>query len=59
MTKKLNVEAITCSGSQTVSDGLANKGRFRLTFRANKLKVRLTIIANEPTFCASSLQTAL
>jgi hypothetical protein len=45
-----------CSGLQTVVPGLANKGRFRLTFRANKLTVRPTISANEPTFCATSLQ---
>jgi hypothetical protein len=45
------------SGSQTVSDGLANKGCFRLTFRANKRRPGLTITANKPTFSANSLQT--
>lgn len=47
------------SGPQTVSGGLANKGGFRLTFHANKRRPGLTITANEPTFCATSLQTAL
>lgn len=47
-----------CSGPQTVSGGLANKGGFRLTFYANKWRPGLTITANEPTFCATSLQTA-
>jgi hypothetical protein len=46
-----------CNGLQTVVRGLANKRSFRLTFCANKLKVRLTITANEPTFHANSLQT--
>ena len=45
------------SGLQTVARGLANKGHFRLTFRANRLRVRLTITANEPIFGANSLQT--
>jgi hypothetical protein len=46
------------SGPQTVSGGLANKGGVRLTFHANKRRPGLTITANEPTFCATSLQTA-
>ena len=37
-----------CSGSQTAAPGPGNKGSLRL--RANKLRVRLTITANEPTF---------
>ena len=37
-----------CSGSQTAAPGPGNKGGLRL--RANKLRVRLTITANEPTF---------
>jgi hypothetical protein len=46
-----------CSGSQTVARELANKGHFRLTFRANKGRPGLTIPANEPTLSANSLQT--
>ena len=49
---------IVCSGLQTVSDGLANKGHFRLTFRANRPASELILTANEPTFIANSLQTA-
>jgi hypothetical protein len=49
---------IRCSGLQTVASEPANKGLFRLTFGANKLQVWLTIAANEPTFRATSLQTA-
>ena len=42
-------EHSTCNGLQTRSLGLANKGHFRLTFRANKGRPGLTIPANEPT----------
>jgi hypothetical protein len=49
---------INCNGLQTVSDGLANKGHFQLTFRANKRRLGLTLPANEPAFWANSLQTA-
>jgi hypothetical protein len=38
-----------CSGLQTVARGLANKGHFRLTFRANKRRLGLILTANEPT----------
>jgi hypothetical protein len=40
----------TCSGLQTAAPEPANKGHFRLTFRANTLRIRLTITANEPIF---------
>jgi hypothetical protein len=54
----LQILIAMCSGPQTVSDGLANKGPFRLTFGANTRRVRLTLAANEPTFWANSSQTA-
>jgi hypothetical protein len=38
-----------CSGLQTVRRGLANKGHFRLTFRANRPAYEPTLTANEPT----------
>jgi hypothetical protein len=47
-----------CSGLQTVSGGLANRGSFRLTFGGNKRRLGPTITANEPTFHANSPQTA-
>jgi hypothetical protein len=37
------------NGLQTVAPGPANKGGFQLTFRANKLRVKSSIAANEPT----------
>jgi hypothetical protein len=40
---------IRCSGLQTVRRGLANKGHFRLTFRANRPAYEPTLTANEPT----------
>jgi hypothetical protein len=46
-----------CSGLQTAARGLANKGRFRLTFHANKWRLEPTIPANKPTLWANSLQT--
>jgi hypothetical protein len=48
----------TCNGLQTAAPGPANKGHFRLTFRANKRRLGPTLTANEPTFWANSLQTA-
>jgi hypothetical protein len=44
-----------CSGLQTVSDGLANKGEFEPTFCANKLRLAPTITVNEPTFGSYAL----
>jgi hypothetical protein len=49
---------LSCSGVQTVALEPANKGRFRLTFGANKDRLGPTITANEPTFRANSLPTA-
>jgi hypothetical protein len=46
------------NGLQTAARGLANKGRFRLTFGANKDHHQPTVAANEPTFIATSSQTA-
>jgi hypothetical protein len=47
-----------CSSLQTVARGLANRGYFRLTFRANARRLGLTLAANGPTLNANSLQTA-
>jgi hypothetical protein len=44
-----------CNSPQTVARGLANKRSFRLTFRANTLKVRPTLAANEPTLGSGPL----
>ena len=49
---------LTCNSLQTVALGLANKGCFRLTFRANTRRPGLTLTANEPTLIVTSLQTA-
>jgi hypothetical protein len=38
----------SCNGLQTVAHGLANRGCFRLTFRANKRRLGLTLAANKP-----------
>jgi hypothetical protein len=48
----------SCSGLQTVAPEPANKGRFRLTFHANKRRPGLTLAANEPVLHANSLQAA-
>jgi len=59
MIKKALYEELTiCSGLQTRGDGLANKGHFQLTFRANRPTYEPTVTANEPTLNANSLQTA-
>ena len=47
-----------CSGLQTLAPKPATKGHFRLTFRANKRRLGLTIAANEPPLNANSPQTA-
>jgi hypothetical protein len=49
----------SCSGLQTAAPKPANKGHFRLTFRANRQACGPTISANELTFIATSLQTAM
>jgi len=49
---------LTCNSLQTVALGLANKGCFRLTFRANTRRPGLTLTANEPTLIVTSLPTA-
>jgi len=46
-----------CSGLHTVAPRPANKGHFRLTFRANKRRLEPTLAANEPTFRANGPQT--
>src|SRR5215471_11066423 len=48
---------LSCSGLQTVARGLANKGRFQLTFCANTGPRQPTVAANEPTVAANSPQT--
>jgi hypothetical protein len=48
-----------CSGPQTRSLGLANKSRFEPAIRANMKGCEPTLAANEPTFIATSLQTAM
>ena len=44
-----------CSGPPTVSNGLANKESFQLTFRANTPAPEPTITANEPTLGSCAL----
>jgi hypothetical protein len=48
-----------CSGPQTMSSGLANKGDCEPTIRANMRGCEPTLTANEPTFIATSSQTAM
>jgi hypothetical protein len=48
----------TCNGPQTRSLGLANKSSFEPTIRANMRGCEPTLTANEPTFIATSPQTA-
>jgi hypothetical protein len=56
--ERLDRWVTSCSGLQTRGDGLANKGHFQLTFRANRPAYEPTVTANEPTLNANSLQTA-
>jgi hypothetical protein len=50
---------LTCSGLQTVSDGLANNVAFEPTHAANMRGLEPTLTENELRFIATSPQTAM